>query len=253
MTARDLITATLRSIRVLGVGDHLDAEDANDALDRLNDWIDGLALERLTMFYVTRTLVPLASAKPFYTIGPGGDIDMVRPTTIESAGLIFDSAAPTPYEKPIEILTDQRWQGVRQKALTSPYVSGVWYDHNYTPNQPPVPPATTPTGLGKIYVWPVPNIGNTVLVLYTPIALTEFATLDTEYLFPPGYRRFLRTNFAAEIAPEYGKQLTGDQVVAARTSKAAVKRGNVRPAELRCDPALVRGGDYFDWRTGEPR
>ena len=32
MTARDIITATLRSIRVLGVGDALPAEDANDAL-----------------------------------------------------------------------------------------------------------------------------------------------------------------------------------------------------------------------------
>jgi hypothetical protein len=253
MTARDLITATLRRIRVLGVGDTLEHEDANDALDRLNDWIDGLALERLTMFYVARTLVPLASGQASYTIGVGGDIDMVRPTTIESAGLIFDSAAPTPYEKKLEVATDQRWQSIRQKALTSPYVRGIYYDHNYTPNQPPPPPATTPTGLGRIYVWPVPNIGNTVLVLYTPVALTEFATLDTEYLFPPGYRRFLRTNLAGEVASEYGKQLTSDQVMAARLAKAAIKRGNIRPAEARCDPAIVSGGNYFDWRTGEPR
>jgi hypothetical protein len=253
MTARDLITATLRSIRVLGVGDYLEAEDANDALDRLNDWLDGLALERLTMFYVARTLVPLQSGKSSYTIGVGGDINMPRPTTIESAGLILDSAAAPPYEKPIEIATDQRWHGIRQKALLSPYVTGIWYDHNYAPNQPPTPPATTPTGLGTIYVWPVPSVGNTVLVLYSPVALTEFATLDTDYLFPPGYRRFLRTNLAAEVASEYGKQLTTDQVMAARLAKAAIKRGNVRPGELRCDPALVGRGDYFDWRTGESR
>jgi hypothetical protein len=253
MTARDLITATLRSIRVLGVGDYLEAEDANDALDRLNDWIDGLALERLTMFYVTRTLVPLVAGKASYTIGIGGDINIARPTTIESAGLIFDSAAPTPYENPVSVATDQRWQGTRQKSLSSPYVSDIWYDHNYAPNQPPTPPATTPTGLGAIYVWPVPMVGNTVLVLYTPVALAEFATLDTDYLFPPGYRRFLRTNLAAEIASEYGKQLTADQVQSARLAKAAIKRGNVRPGELRCDPAIVWGGDYFDWRTGESR
>src|SRR3954468_5643769 len=122
MTARDLITAALRSIRVLGVGDYLEAEDANDALDRLNDWIDGLSLERLTMFYVTRTLVPLVVGKASYTIRTGGALGSPRPPTIERAGLIFASAATPPYENPITIATDQRWQGTRQKALSSPYV-----------------------------------------------------------------------------------------------------------------------------------
>ena len=109
-------------------------------------------------------------------------------------------------------------------------------------------------GLGKLYLWPIPtDCGLLELVIYTPVALREFATLDTDYTFPPGYRRFLRTNFAQEIASEYGKQLTSDQVAAARQSKAQIKRGNVRPGELRVDAALVRGFDYFDWRTGEPR
>lgn len=242
MTARDLITATLRSIRVLGVGDVLLAEDANDGLNRLNDWIDSLALERLTIYYVGRTIVPLVSGKQSYTIGIGGDIPIVRPTTIEAAGVILDITVVPVYEKPIPIYTDQRYQSwTHQKDLMSPLVQAIWYDHNWN------------AGLGKLFVWPVPNVSNTELILYTPAALQEFQTLDTAYTFPPGYRRFLRTNFAAEIAPEYGKQLTADQVGSARQAKALVKRGNVRPAELRVDPALSHRGEYFDWRTGEPR
>jgi hypothetical protein len=186
---------------------------------------------------------------------------MIRPTAIEHAGVIFDVAAAPPYEKPIEVMRDQRWQTVRQKAITSPYISGIYYDHNWVPgpNAPPQPPVTSPPaigqaqGLARVYVWPIPTAGNTALVLYTPVALAEFATLDTDYTFAPGYRRFLRTNLAAEIASEYGKQLTADQVQTARLAKAAIKRGNVRPGELRCDPAIVWGGDYFDWRTGESR
>jgi len=88
LTARDIITATLRSIRVLGVGDPLPADDANDALDRLNDWLDSLALERLTMFHVARTTKLLGSNQQSYTVGIGGDIGIVRPTHIESANLI---------------------------------------------------------------------------------------------------------------------------------------------------------------------
>lgn len=242
MTARDLITATLRSIRVLGVGDVLLAEDANDSLGRLNDWIDSLAMERLTIFYVLRTLKLLANNVPSYTIGTGGDINIVRPTHIEAAGLIQDTSVPTPYERPLEIWTDQRWQGAHQKSLESTYPTAIYYDHNWV------------NGLGTIYLWPIPiDCALTQLVLYTPVALREFTTLDTDYTFPPGYRRFLRTNFAAEIASEYGKQLTSDQVATARQSKAQIKRGNVRPAEARVDRALVPGGDYFDWRTGDWR
>lgn len=252
MTARDLITASLRSLRVLGMGDTLQAEDANDALMRLNDWLDALSLERLSIYYVTRTIQNLASDKGTYSIGTGGDIDMVRPTSIESAGLVLDVNATPVYEKPIDIFTDQRWQSIRQKNLSSPYIQGVYYDHNWAPLIVPPLPAT-PMPLGTIYVWPIPSIGTTRLVLYTPQALPEFATLDTEYTFPPGYRRFLRTNLMIELAPEYGKQLTADQARMAAHSKAVIKRANVRPAEARVDPALVRSGEYFDWRTGEPR
>jgi len=242
LTARDIITASLRSIRVLGVGDPLEAEDANDALNRLNDWLDSLALERLTMYFVTRTCKRLGSGICSYTIGLGGDINIPRPTHIEAANLIQDVHGVVPFEKPIDVWTDQRWQGCRQKSLTSTYPTAVYYDHNWQ------------EGLGRVYVWPVPtDCGLTELVLYTPVALLEFPTLDTAYSFPPGYRRFIRTNFTAEIASEYGKQLTADQQMAARQAKAQIKRGNVRPAELRVDAALVRGYDYFDWRTGEPR
>lgn len=237
---------------MLGVGDNLEAEDANDALDRLNDWIDALALERLTMYYVTRTLKLLGAGIPSYTIGVGGDINIPRPTHVESAGLILDTAAVPPFERPLEVMTDLRWQRIRQKPLESTYPTAIYYDHNWVPTIAPPDPARH--GLGRIYVWPVPTgCGTVQLVLYTPVALQEFVTLDTDYLLPPGYRRFIRTNLAQEVASEYGKQLTSDQVTAARTAKAAIKRGNVRPAEARVDPALVRGYGTFDWRTGEPR
>ena len=184
----------------------------------------------------------LANSIPSYSVGTGGDINITRPMHIESAGLILDITVPTPFEKPIEVWTDQRWQGCRQKTLESTYPTAIYYDHNWT------------AGLARVYLWPIPiDCALTQLILYTPVALLEFPTLDTDYTFPPGYRRFIRTNFAQEIASEYGKQLTADQMLAARQSKAQIKRGNVRPVEARVDAALIRGYDYFDWRTGEPR
>jgi hypothetical protein len=99
---------------------------------------------------------------------------MVRPASIESVGLVLDVNATPIYEKPIDLFTDQRWQSIRQKNLLSPYIQGIYYDHNWAPMA--VPPLATPTPLGTIYVWPIPSIGTTRLPLHIPQALPEFAT-----------------------------------------------------------------------------
>jgi len=79
MTVSDLITASLQDLRVLQVGETVSANDAAFALDRLNDWINGLANEGLTVYAQARTTWTISTAAS-YTIGVGGVINCVRPT-----------------------------------------------------------------------------------------------------------------------------------------------------------------------------
>jgi len=238
-TARKLITSSLRLIGVLASGETALGDDANDGLVVLNDFVDELAAQRLSINATTRTEYPLTAAVSSYTIGVGGDLNQARPLWIPYAGLIIDNTETVPTEIGIDVYSVQQYADIFQKTLASAYVQAIYFDHAWS------------AGLGNIHVYPVPDIGTTNLVLYTPTAITEFAALDTAYTFPPGYRKMLRYNLAVQLAPEYGRQV--DQVIfeLAKSSLAIVKAANAtQPGLMRVDSALVGRSGTWDWRTG---
>lgn len=242
MTATQLIYGALRLCRdgLLRAGRTGSSEQYADGLLRLNDMIDAWALENLTIYYMPRTTKALTSGTATYTIGTGGNINIVRPTRIEAAALIIDTSADPETEVPIDVFTPQDWEGVRQKDLTSPYVQGIYYDFGWT------------AGLARITVWPVPTIDITSLVLYTLQALTAFADLVTNYTFPPGYAEALRYQLALRLAPEFGGLLAqADTEKLATKALAIVKRGNNRPVQATLDRRTPGLGAHpkYDWRT----
>lgn len=239
MTGLALISSALKAIGVLGAGETADSEDTTDGLLRLNDLLDALGTERQSMFYVLRTTKTLTASTTSYTIGSGGSINIVRPTIIERAGLIIDTTATTPVEIPIPVLTNQEYARDVIKTLTSALSTAIYYDHGWT------------AGLGIIYVLPIPTVSTTQLVLYTPQALTAFADLVTDYTFPPGYARFLRTNLALELAPEYGRPADPVLVQQAMDSKADVKRSNHRIAEMALPAGLGDSGGIYNIYSDE--
>lgn len=239
MKARDWLTDALVDLNVVAAGETPPAEQLQIAFRRANQWIDSLALERLTIYHLLRTQRTLSAGVATLTIGTGGDINIVRPTEVEAAGLVIDVAASPQTEIPISVFSDQEWENIRQKALTSSLVQGIYYDHNWS------------GGLGQISLWPAPNVGNTALVIYTPQALTKFADLTTDYTFPPGYELFLQTNVLEPLAGAFGASVTAEQQASATKAARNVKRGNIRPEESTVDAGLLwNQSGLFDWRTG---
>lgn len=227
-SANDFATRALQMLGVIAPTDTPSAEDADTAFDVLNDWIDALGTQRQSIYYVARTVKTLASGTASYSIGSGGSINIARPLQIENAGLILSTADTYPIQVPIDVMTDDEWANRAQKTLPSNLVQGIYYDHNWT------------AGLGLIYVWPVPNVSTTQLVLYTPTALTEFADLSTDYTFPPGYRRAILYNLANELAPWYPAAKPDPRIASlAESSMALVKRSNLRLSEVYTDRAIA--------------
>lgn len=234
VSALDFITRALRLLNMIDPTEAPSAEDAEDAFQTLNDWIDSLGTQRLTIYALQRATKTLTSGTASYTIGDGGDIDVIRPVWIEqgSAGLILDIAAATPLEYPLTVLTDDQYKGVAQKTFQNGQVEAIYYDHNWS------------AALGRIYPFPIPNVSTTQLVLYLPTALTEFANLSTEYTFPPAYRRAIRYNLAMELANDFHVDPPAAVARIASDTMAWIKRANYRPSVVRIDPALTgkRGG-----------
>lgn len=221
-----------RALQLLGVIDPTEtpsSEDGELAHEVLNQWMDELGTQRQSIYYITRTAHTLVSGTASYTIGSGGTINIARPLWIEDAGLIIDTGASTPVEAPIRVLDDDERAQIPQKTLQSNYVQGVWLDHNWS------------AGLASVFVYPIPNVSNTQLVLYTPTALIEFADQSTNYTFPPGYRTAILWNLANELAPFYPSVKPDPRIAQKAAEKIAwIKRGNLRLSEVYVDRAIVQ-------------
>jgi hypothetical protein len=235
MTASDLIRRALKTLRILGEGETPTAEEAADAFTTLNEMLDAWRVEHLTVFMLARVTYALTVGVRDYTIGPGGAINRERPVWIEAAAVLDQANPAQPYEIPLEILSEQRWQATPLKNLTSTLPEVVYLDRAFP--------------LATLSVLPVVTQART-LVLYLPVGLSAFADLTTDYSFPPAYAKALRYNLAAELAPEFGKMLDATAGHFAVESLAAIKRQNVTVPELTVDAGLLPRGETFDWRTG---
>ena len=233
MTVSQLITAALQDLRVLQVGETASANDAAFGLDRLNDWIDGLATEGLTVYSRARTVWTISSATS-YTIGTGATINCARPTgplAIDNIGFQDTSVSPTMEYNLGPVLTEDAYDGIAQKDLTSVFPQTAYYNPPYN------------SGFGWIRLWPIPTSSTLQGVIYTLVPVSEFAAITDTVALPPGYRRFLRTNLAKELASAFDSPLTPDIQQAAMESKADVKRANERLMDLSSGVAgLIFGG-----------
>lgn len=236
MTVLELLTASMHRLGYLEATETPESADADACLDAANAWIDALALEEMFLFRIARHVFNLQANVASYTIGPGGTFDVPRPASIYSAGVLPSPADTTPREVPLgPVLTLQDYTAIRAKTMASSYPNAVYYDPGMT------------SGRGTVHVFPVPDSATPDLVLYLPERLSEFADLDDDLEYPPGYRRFLITNLAIEFAPILGAEPSNDLRMAAAEARVAVMRANVRPEELVIGlgtPGVGRHGAY---------
>lgn len=192
--------------------------------------INAWGLHELTKYMLLRTTQTLTSGTASYTIGTGGTINIVRPTDIRNAGLILDTGATTPVEEPIAVFTDDEYAEWTQKTLQTTYPQGVWYDHNWS------------AGLGRVYPLPIPNVGTTQLVIYTPVAIATFADRTTDYTFPFGYEEALEYNLAVRLATPMGRNIPKFVLMQARASFALLEASNRRLSTVTVDSVRPMGG-----------
>lgn len=234
MTARELITSSLRLIGVAAQGEPVSAADAAAALDVLNDLVDAWSAERLTLYAQTRTVAPLVVGDGEYTIGASGNINIPRPFWIDAASFLLADGVETP----IRMYTRQEWARKSLKDLESSIPHGIFYNPTFP--------------LGTVSVWPVPTDNTISIVLYTPTdALASVASLDTVISMPKGWRKALRSNLAVDLGIEFGKPADGQIIGMAQASKATIKNTQQDETELEIDPALRGGGGGWDYHTGE--
>ena len=218
----------------------LEGQESSYGLSKLNQMVDSWATERLAIYRRQRTgPFTVTSAVASYTIGSGATWNTPRPIWIDFAGLISQTTPET--ELQMKILTVEEWRRIPAKTTTSSLPRSLFYDRQFNSS-----------GYGSITLYPIPS-ANSQIVLYDPIAVAEFASLDDVIALPPGYRRALIPNLAVIMG------LGAIDIPADVREEAVLSFGNLKASNvvthmdtLACDPA-VRAGDGrsgFNFLTG---
>lgn len=229
-TVLDLGKESLSEIGVLAAGEAPSGPDGALILSKLNSLVDQWASERLMIHTVTRTTWTLVADQASYTVGSGGGVNIAWPSYIEGFGYIDTDTDPD-QEYPLgPPLTDDMWERVTQKALSSTRPVKVYYNPTFP--------------LGTLNLWPVPSLSTLQGVIYHPTAVTEFAGLSTAVSLPPGYRRMIVKNLALDLAPSFGVQPSRELEIAAGHSVNVVKRKNTPVLDQSFDFMSGPGGSY---------
>jgi hypothetical protein len=214
MTAIDLITRAFRTAGVYGSGETPSADDAADALAVLNEMLDSWSVARLYVYQLITDSLPATLGKSVYTLGTSGDFNTTRPTQITS---VIYTAGSIDYT--VDPITDNDFASIPYKAA-----AGIPCAYNYEPSLP----------LASLSLYPVPGVAGTIKV-QSPKQLTQFAALNTDVQFPPGYQTAIRLSLAVELCSEFNMPVPAVLGMRATKAVAKIRRMNVRVPTLAID------------------
>jgi hypothetical protein len=229
-TANDLIALALRDSGIVGTGQTASAQDANDALTRLNDMIAQWQRKRWFIFHdidVTHT----ADGSLYYEIGAGKAFDTPRPDRLEVGcfARLLTTSSPNQIDYPLRVLEAREdYALIAMKQLAS-FPQFIFYDAAY------------PTG--KIYVWPVPSNQYEIHVLLKGI-LSNFPTLQTAFDLPPEYAEALRLNLITRLRSAYQMPPDPANDALAKAAMNTIKNANAQIPMLQVPTELVRPARY---------
>lgn len=293
----------MRSIGALAGGEVPTADEANDGLDLLNDFLDYCSNQKQLVFCVQEVIHELTGGKYAYTIGSAssdlactftGSIagTVLTVTTITSGAIsvgqilsgtgitagtaitslgtgvggnttaalgtynlqlsnTFASGTIVSYPpRPLRInsafvriitsiggtldytvvpISVEEYELIGLKGLPGPWPRALYY-------QPSMP-------VGVLNYWPNPSSGE--MHLFCDTILNQFSSLTDTITFPPGYKLFMRFNFAEFLLTEYPRTdatVAGQVMKMAADTRAALKRLNALPQQtVRFDDVLIAG------------
>lgn len=228
----------MRLIGALASGESPSAAEASDALTVLNQMMDAWSADRLQVFTINIGTFPLVPGQQVYTLGTGGNFNAPRPARIDRISIVSLTNPAQPLELDIKIYTDQDWQGIPVKNITTTLPLGVYPDGSFPFN--------------NLSYWPIPNVVvNTILYGWT--ALTQFPDLVTDETFPPGYLEALRYNLAvrliAEMPGNYNPVTMQAIMKIAVESLARIRSMNLPTVQAHYGDIPGGGGGRYDYRS----
>ena len=243
-TGTAIVQGAFSILNVYLPGESIPADHGEYARTVLNDMLSEWGQRALFIPVIARERFDMTVGKGSptnpYTIGVGGDFNTERPSnqdSITAANLILTGTSPE-VRIMLGIYTDQAYDANQIPTQTNTYPTGLYYNPTYA------------SGLGSIFLWPVPNTAANDLELFLQKSIVQFANLSTTYYVPDGVPRMLKYNLADALQGAYGRQMSESDQRIAVSSMGTFKRSNSKMSDLANDATGIgsgsRGGGIYN-------
>lgn len=214
-TAKKIIGQAMGALGLRANGQAIDGNDLVVCLEKLNTLVDFHNINIITRYAQQVVSAPLAPGASMLLIGPGQALN-IAPRTYKIEDGCFVRSGEQDY--PMKQITLAEYNSESIKTIGG-YVPECFYYNPAVPN-------------GEITFYP-PPAGTVTVFMVCGVRLNSFADLETNYDIPPGYERFLYTNLATEIAPDFEREVPPSVAIAAAGARRAIEAANLVPKQIR--------------------
>jgi hypothetical protein len=184
ITTQRLLRAMMKAIGIVDIGNEPEPEQYIDALESVNMMLNTLAAGGLVIHHIITSSLTMTSGQSSYTIGTGGNFNIIRPNKIVG-GFTRDSSL---LDSPVRVIDRDQFNRIGSKS-DSGKPTLLYYDPKYP--------------LGTVYFNCKPDYAYTLsLDCLRPMAALTLA--DDPFSMPPEYEEFIKWNGAMRIASDYG-------------------------------------------------
>lgn len=238
MTPNDLIRIAMKNAGVLATGENALPEDYNDIFIMLNAMLAQWTQQRWLVYHLVDVFITSTGAQS-YTVGVGGDFNIVRPDRIQKAYVRMNNQGlsnPTDYSL-MQLEAHEDYIDISLKSLVS-FPSAIFYDA--TPH------------LGTVYIWPIPSSKFDIHLLVKE-NLTQFVDQSSPITLPLEYLDALIWNLAGRIQLMYQIPVSQGIVGLAVQALGVIRTANSRIPNLTLPAGLGRGsGGWSGHGLGGP-
>ncbi len=229
VTVQTLITMALKAIGAIGEGQTARPSEIQDAFNALVMMIGSWQQRRWTIYQTIDVSLPSTGAES-YTIGPGADFNVPRPTRIESGFFRQIPIGGTPVDRIMDVIQSREdYNRIPVKEIAA-FPRYVFYDAGF------------PTG--TLNFWPVPLAGIYQIHLTVVAQLQAFSTVNDVISLPPEYAEALWTNLAVRLGVLWRLPVDQDVKDLARSAFNTMTVANAQVPRLHLPAQLVGRGRY---------
>jgi hypothetical protein len=217
LTAADVIKSTMRIIGVIGKSEVPSNDEMMDGLQALNLMLEQWSARRLIVRGTIQFSNVLTANKYSYTIGTGGNFNVLKPVTITSA-FIRDS---NNIDTGLDIIERDEYDSYGDKMITSSRPIALCYDAGA---------AQQSSQLGTVLFYYIPDASTTYTVFMQMQAqLTDFTGLTSSVTFEAKYGEAMKYELAKRLWREYhedGKPIPGDILTLGDKAMCVLEKSN---------------------------